>query len=107
MRIHVFANWKHNVESPNYPNKQEGAFTYKWTLRPSRPADLDTNKIVPKEDMVRNRDRDNTWLLGDREASQIGKGVWEGDWKDPIVNLKHKRNVMAFLSGWTHIWIME
>jgi hypothetical protein len=38
---------------------------------------------VPKEDMVRNRDRQNTWLLGDSGGFQIGKGVWEGDWKDP------------------------
>ena len=77
------ANWKHNVESLNYLNKQEGAFTYKWTSFPAGHADLDTNKIVPKEDMVRNRDRDNTWLLGDSGGFQIGKGVWEGDWKDP------------------------
>ena len=33
--------------------------------------------------MVRNRDRANTWLLGDSGGFQIGKGVWEGDWKDP------------------------
>jgi hypothetical protein len=33
--------------------------------------------------MVRNRDRENTWLLGDSGGFQIGKGVWEGDWKDP------------------------
>ena len=35
--------------------------------------------------MIRNRDRENTWLLGDPGGFQIGKGVWEGDWKDPIV----------------------
>ena len=46
-------------------------------------ADLDVNKFAPKEDMVRNRDRQNTWLLGDSGGFQIGKGVWEGDWKDP------------------------
>ena len=60
-----------------------GAFTYKWTLYSAGHADLDINKEVPKEDMVRNRDRENTWLLGDSGGFQIGKGVWEGDWKDP------------------------
>ena len=77
------ANWNSGVESLNYLNAKEGAFTYKWTLYSAGHADLDTNKIVPKEDMVRNRDRENTWLLGDSGGFQIGKGVWEGDWKDP------------------------
>jgi len=33
--------------------------------------------------MIRNRDRENSWMLGDSGGFQIGKGVWEGDWKDP------------------------
>ena len=77
------ANFANGIESLNYLNSKEGAFTYKWTLYSAGHADLDTTKIVPKEDMVRNRDRDNTWLLGDSGGFQIGKGVWEGDWKDP------------------------
>ena len=76
-------NFQHGIESLNYLNAKEGAFTYKWTLYSAGHADLDTTKIVPKEDMVRNRDRQNTWLLGDSGGFQIGKGVWEGDWKDP------------------------
>jgi hypothetical protein len=77
------ANFANGVESLNYLNAQEGAFTYKWTLYSAGHADLDINKHAPKEDMVRNRDRQNTWLLGDSGGFQIGKGVWEGDWKDP------------------------
>ena len=76
-------NFQNGVESLNYLNAKEGAFTYKWTLYSAGHADLDTTKHVPKEDMVRNRDRENTWLLGDSGGFQIGKGVWEGDWKDP------------------------
>ena len=76
-------NFANGIESLNYLNAQEGAFTYKWTLYSAGHADLDTTKFVPKEDMVRNRDRQNTWLLGDSGGFQIGKGVWEGDWKDP------------------------
>ena len=77
------SNFTHGVESLNYLNAQEGQFQYKWSLYSAGHADLDTTKVVPKEDMVRNRDRDNTWLLGDSGGFQIGKGVWEGDWKDP------------------------
>ena len=77
------SNFANGVESLNYLNKTEGAFQYKWTLYSAGHAELDVNKHAPKEDMVRNRDRDNTWLLGDSGGFQIGKGVWEGDWKDP------------------------
>ena len=77
------SNFQNNVESLNYLNLQEGQFQYKWTLYSAGHAELDTTKFSPKEDMVRNRDRDNTWLLGDSGGFQIGKGVWEGDWKDP------------------------
>ena len=77
------SNFAHGVESLNYLNADEGAFQYKWTLYSAGHADLDTTKFVPKEDMVRNRDRDNTWVLGDSGGFQIGKGVWEGEWKDP------------------------
>ena len=77
------SNFQNGVESLNYLNKTEGAFQYKWTLYSAGHADLDVNKFSPKEDMVRNRDRENTWLLGDSGGFQIGKGVWEGDWKDP------------------------
>ena len=77
------SNFTNGVESLNYLNKQEGQFQYQWTLYSAGHADLDTTKHVPKEDMVRNRDRDNSWILGDSGGFQIGKGVWEGDWKDP------------------------
>lgn len=76
------SNFANGIESLNYLNEQEGAFTYKWTLYSAGHAELDINKFSPKEDMIRNRDRENTWALGDSGGFQIGKGVWEGDWKD-------------------------
>jgi hypothetical protein len=77
------SNFTHGVESLNYLNPQEGQFQYQWTLYSAGHADLDVNKHSPKEDMVRNRDRDNSWILGDSGGFQIGKGVWEGEWRDP------------------------
>lgn len=77
------SNFKNEVESLNYLNKDEGQFQYKWTLYSAGHADLDTTKEVPKEDMVRKRDRENTWILGDSGGFQIGKGVWAGEWRDP------------------------
>ena len=69
-----------NVESLNFLNPKDGAFHYKWALYSAGHADLDTTKFVDKEDMVRNRDRDNSWLLGDSGGFQIAKGLWPGDW---------------------------
>ena len=72
-----------NVEGMNFLNPNEGAFHYKWALYSAGHAELDINKQSPKEDMLRNRDRNNSWLLGDSGGFQIAKGLWEGDWTDP------------------------
>ena len=85
------SNLKNGVESLNYINQTEGQFQYKWTLYSAGHAELDINKDAPKEDMVRNRDRNNSWILGDSGGFQIGKGVWEGDWKDPNCPKAHKK----------------
>jgi len=77
------SNFNNGIESLNYLNPKQGQFQYKWTLYSAGHAELDITKDSPKEDMIRNRDRDNSWLLGDSGGFQIGKGVWEGDWKDP------------------------
>ena len=72
-----------SLEKLNLLNAKDGIFNYKWALYSPGHAELDTNKLVEKEDMIRNRDRDNTWLLADSGGFQIAKGVWEADWKDP------------------------
>lgn len=72
-----------SVEALNFLNTQEGAFKYKWALYSAGHAELDTAKFSEKEDMLRNRDRDNSWLLGDSGGFQIAKGLWEGNWTDP------------------------
>ena len=71
------------VECLNFLNPDKGAFHYKWALYSAGHAELDTNKFSEKEDMLRNRDRDNSWLLGDSGGFQIAKGLREGDWTDP------------------------
>ena len=68
------------VEGLNFLNPNKGAFHYKWALYSAGHAELDVNKFSEKEDMLRNRDRDNSWLLGDSGGFQIAKGLWPGDW---------------------------
>ena len=74
------ANMNGLVESGNWLEPAAGIWQYKWSLYSAGHANLDIGQI-PKEDMTRNRDRDNSWLLGDSGGFQIGKGKWEGDWR--------------------------
>ena len=77
------ADFEHGIEGLNWLNPDQAYFPYKWSLYSAGHANLDVNKPDPSEDMVRNRDRKYSWVLGDSGGFQIGKGVWEGDWKDP------------------------
>jgi hypothetical protein len=76
-------HWTNGVESGNWLNRDKSLFQYQWSLYSAGHAELDINKDSAKEDMVRDRNRETSWLLGDSGGFQIGKGVWEGDWKDP------------------------
>ena len=91
-----------DMEGLNWLNRQKGIFKYHWTLYSAGHAELDINKDAPKELMIRERDRENSWLLGDSGGFQIGKGVWEGDWKDPnCPEAKKKREqVLAWMDAY-------
>jgi len=77
------ADFESGIEGLNWLNPDAAYFPYQWALYSAGHAELDINKHAPKEDMVRNRDRANSFVLGDSGGFQIGKGVWEGNWKDP------------------------
>ena len=86
-----FAN---GVESLNFLDPK-AQFHYKWCLYSAGHATLDLNKDAPGEDMFRNRDRSTSWCLGDSGGFQIGKGVWEGDWKDPACPKASKKRELV------------
>ena len=75
--------WGAGMESLNYLEPEKGEFYYKWCLYSAGHANLDLTKKDDSEDMFRNRDRSTSWVLGDSGGFQIGKGVWEGEWRDP------------------------
>ena len=77
------ASFTNGIESLNYLDPDKGAFYYNWCLYSAGHANLDLTKPDEKEDMFRNRNRGTSWVLGDSGGFQIGKGVWEADWKDP------------------------
>jgi len=95
-------NFTHGVESLNFLNPTQGQFQYKWCLYSAGHADLDVNRDSPKEDMFRQRDKTTSWALGDSGGFQIGKGVWEGDWKDPTCPKAQKKreSVLAWMDAY-------
>ena len=70
------------IEGLNFLNMREGYFKYPWALYSAGHADMNLDKFVAKEDMVRNRAPD-TVLVGDSGGFQISKGVWMGEWLVP------------------------
>lgn len=88
------------MEQLNFLNDQKGLFHYRWGLYSAGHANLDLDKFVAKEDMIRNRDP-NTIILGDSGGFQIAKGVWEGDWKNPNdpKSAKRREAVLKWLDG--------
>lgn len=78
------ATLTNGVESLNFLDPNKTIFYYPWALYSAGHAVLDLNKHAPKEDLFRQRPRNgDSLILGDSGGFQIGKGVWEGDWKDP------------------------
>lgn len=77
------AGFTNSIESFNFLAPKDNAFRYPWALYSAGHANLDTTKQVEKEDMVRNRDRSSSFLLGDSGGFQIAKGLWPGEWADP------------------------
>ena len=61
--------------------KPNPVWHYKWSLHSAGHSSLDIEKDLPREMMYRERDRSNSFMLGDSGGFQIGKGKWPGDWK--------------------------
>lgn len=96
------ADFENGVEGLNWLNPDAAYFPYHWALYSAGHAELDVNKHSPKEDMIRNRDRSRSFVLGDSGGFQIGKGVWEGDWKNPACPKAQKKRsqVLAWMDAY-------
>lgn len=89
------SRFEHGIEGLNFLNPDEGYFKYKWALYSAGHANLDTSKFDASEDMVRSRSKDS-FVLGDSGGFQIGKGVWEGDWRaNSGCALAHKKRTQV------------
>ena len=81
-RLPIYFN--NGVEGLNFFDPEKGYFYYKWGLYSAGHADLDMTRKSEKDDMFRSRPRNgDSIVVGDSGGFQIGKGVWEGEWRDP------------------------
>jgi hypothetical protein len=97
----VPSTFPHGVESLNFQDPQKSIFYYPWALYSAGHANLDMTKQVEKEDMIRNRDRNTSFLLGDSGGFQIAKGLWPGRWADPndAAAAKQRATVLTWLEA--------
>lgn len=96
------AGFNQGVEGLNFFDPEKGYFYYKWGLYSAGHADIDMSRISEKDDMFRSRPRNgDSVVVGDSGGFQIGKGVWEGDWKDPNCPKAHKKRsqVLTWMDG--------
>lgn len=100
--VRIPSDFETGIEGLNWLNPDAAYFPYHWALYSAGHAELDVNKHSPKEDMVRNRDRSRSFILGDSGGFQIGKGVWEGDWKNPNCPKAQKKReqVLAWMDAY-------
>lgn len=83
------AAMQNGIEGLNFLDADKSYFYYPWCLYSAGHAILEV-RPEEKEEMVRNRDP-SAFVLGDSGGFQIGKGVWEGDWKDPNCPKAHAK----------------
>lgn len=96
------ADFDKGLEGLDWLNKNDSYFYYKWSLYSAGHANIDITKPDPKEAMIRERDRTNSFILGDSGGFQIGKLVWEGDWKNPACPKAQKKReqVLTWLEAY-------
>jgi len=86
-------SFQNGIDGLDFLDPDKGYFYYPWCLYSAGHAILEVGP-EPKENMIRNRDP-RSFVLGDSGGFQIGKGVWDGDWKDPnCPKAQNKRDIV-------------
>ena len=71
------------VAGLNWLDENNAYFYYPYVLHSAGHANLDLTKDDPKEYMVKNRDKNKTFAVGDSGGFQIAKAKWPADWTNP------------------------
>lgn len=74
------AGFELGLDGLNFLKPKDAYFNYKWGLYSAGHAQLDTAKSDVEEQMIQQRDRKNTFILGDSGGFQIITGILKCDW---------------------------
>ena len=73
---------EHGLDSFDFLNEEKGMFFYKDALYSAGHAFLNLENSLRDESMIQQRDRKNTWIMGDSGGFQIAKNILKFDWND-------------------------
>lgn len=77
--------------------KPDAYYSYKWGLYSAGHAQLDLSKANAHDNMVQERDRPNTFILGDSGGFQIIKGVIQCDWNNFKTDDSLRKTILNWL----------
>jgi hypothetical protein len=84
------------LDGLDFLKPKDNYFSYKWGLYSAGHAQLDIAKSKVTDAMVQNRDRNNSFILGDSGGFQIITGILKMDW----VNFKTDDTVRHKILNW-------
>jgi hypothetical protein len=76
------AGFDKGVKGCDWLNKEDSYYNYKWSLYSAGHAQLDTSKSDVEESMIQQRNREETFILGDSGGFQVATGVLKMDWQN-------------------------
>jgi len=79
--------------------KDDGYFSYQWGLYSAGHAQLDVAKANMEEVMIQQRDRKNTFILGDSGGFQIITGVLKMDWTKFYTDDTVRQKILNYLEN--------
>lgn len=84
--------FEHGLSGLDFLKPNDSYFHYKWGLYSAGHAQLDIAKSNIEEAMIQQRDRKNSFILGDSGGFQIITGILKCDWKNFKTDdsLRHK-----------------
>lgn len=85
------------LDGLDFLKPKDNYFSYKWGLYSAGHAQLDLAKSDVEEAMIQQRDRKNTFILGDSGGFQIITGILKCDWKNFYTDDTLRQKILNWL----------
>lgn len=91
------AGFEKGLQGLDFLDPNNSYYSYKWGLYSAGHAQLDIAKSDVEEKMIQQRDRKNSFILGDSGGFQIITGILKQDWDNFYTNDDTRRKVLDWL----------